>query len=295
MNLDDLKGGLSTLLDEMEPFEGNVQALHRHERRRRIAMSSIAAVVVVAITMAALAATRHGDSGRIHIAGFPSKQVTPDKITHVDAIVLPASPAVKAALDASPLVGRYARVPAGDRSSAPNLLVTDAVRSALCALQTNDGYAVDATTPGTDIGTVLGRTLFGTGQVTIYPTDQFSVDAEVFMKVTASTQQSAAVRTTLVLDPDVGSVHFLDRSDAYAIYKKEFAAQSALVESTKPTDLPESFRIFVKPGRSVANVVQRYRNRAGVDTIIMPDIARLFDSTSGPTPSGNIVSPCASP
>ena len=117
MNLDDLKHGLTTLADEMEPFEGNVRALHRRERRRRVAVSSIAALVVVAIAVATVAITRNGDSGKIHVAGVPSKEVSPAEITHIDVIVVPATPAVKAALDASPLVGQYALVPAKDRSS----------------------------------------------------------------------------------------------------------------------------------------------------------------------------------
>jgi hypothetical protein len=295
MNLDDLKHGLTMLADEMEPFEGNVRTLYRRERRRRVAVSSVAALVVVAIAVATVAFT-HGDgSGKVHVAGVPSKEVPPDQITHIDAIVVPATPAVKAVLDASPLVGQYARIPVRDRSSEPNLLVTDAVRVALCALQTNDGYAVDAATPGSDIGTVMGRALFGTGRVTIFPTHQLSIDAEVFLKVPATAAQADVVRTALHADPEILSVRYVSKADAYAIFKKDFADQAALVESTRPSDLPESFRIFVKPGRSVAKIVQRYKHFAGVDIVITPDTGRLFDPTQGPAVSDKAVSPCQHP
>jgi cell division protein FtsX len=141
----------------------------------------------------------------------------------------------------------------------------------------------------------LGRALFGTSPVTIYPTDQFSVDAEVFMKVKASAQQTTAVRAALISDRDIQSVHHISKTDAYAIYKKDFADQPALVESTRPSDLPESFRIFVKPGRSVAEVVRRYAHLAGVDIVITPITRQLFDPAAGPAPYGNVVSPCSQP
>jgi hypothetical protein len=293
MNLAELKRGLTTLADEMEPFEGNVRAVHRRERRRRVAVSSVAAVVVVAIAVATVAITRNGDSGKIHVTGVPSKEVTPGRITHIDAIVVPASSAVKAALDASPLVGQYALIPGADRSDFASLLTTEPVRSALCLLQTSDGYAVDAVTPGTSFDEGLARALAGTASVTV--TDQYSNDAEIFMKVMASTQQSAAVLAALIVDPDIQSVRHISKTDAFAIYKKDFVDQPALVESTRPSDLPESFRVIVKPGRTVATVVERYKHRDGVDITITPSVGWLFAPQTVIKDSGKHVSPCAKP
>jgi hypothetical protein len=294
MNLDDLKRGLTTLSDEMDPFEGNVRALHRRERRRRVAVSSIAALVVVAIAVATVAIARNGDSGKIHVAGVPSKEVTPAEITHIDAIVVPASPAVKAALDASPLVGRYALIPGADRSwLSPLLTATEPVKSALCLLQTSNGYAVDAVIPGSSFDDGLARALAGTATVTV--TDQYRTDAEFFMKVNASTQQVAAVLAALTVDPDVQSFKFISKNDAYTIFKKDFADQPALVDSTKPSDLPESFRVMVKPGRPLATVVERYKHREGVDTTITPAVGWLFLPPTAIKDSGKYVSPCAKP
>ncbi len=255
-------------------------------------MSSVAAIVVVAIAVATVAITR-GDAGKIHVAGVPSKEVTPDKVSHIDAIVIPASPAVQLALDSSSLVRQYARIPAADRSGLSSLSTTKPVRAALCLLQTSDGYAVDAVTPGTNFDEGLDHALAGLGTLSV--TDQYNTDAELFMKVKASTQQSSAVRAALVADPDVQSVQYLTKADAYDVFKTDFADQPALVESTKPSDLPESFRIAVKPDRSVAAVVARYEHLDGVDTTITPSVGWLLAPQSGIKDSGKHISPCANP
>lgn len=296
MNLDELKGGLSTLADELEPFEGNVRALHRHERRRRIVLSSIAAVVVVVFTVASVAISHSHDSGNVHVAGLTGKEVAAAKITHVDVLVIPATPSVKAALDASLLVGQYARVPHADRSFGTLTLSPPPLRTAMCALRTNDGYAVDAATPGVDIRAALTRLLAGAATVSAF-FDPPGVDAEIFLRVGASSTTTAAAGMLAAVesDPDIQKVQFVSTSDAYEIFKHDFADQPALIESTKPSDLPASFRITMRPDRSIAVVVARYRHHAGVDTIITPPVSELFDPTAAfkgvTTPS----SPCAKP
>ena len=75
MNLDELKHGLTTLADEMEPFVGDMPALHRRVRGRRVAVSLVAAAVVAALAAATLAVTHNPRRGRIHVAGVPSKEV----------------------------------------------------------------------------------------------------------------------------------------------------------------------------------------------------------------------------
>ncbi len=294
MNLDELRSELTTLADEMEAFEGDVRSLHRRERRRRVAVSCVAAVVVAALTVATVAVTRNDGAAKVHVAGVPSKEVSSDQITHIDAIVVPASPAVTQALDASHLVSQYARIPAADRSgSLSSLTTTEPVKSALCRLQTSDGYAVDAVTPGPTFNAGLVRALAGAANVTV--TDQYSTDAEIFMRVGIAREYSLAIQGQLASDPDVRSFRYLSTADAYEVFKTDFADQPALVESTKPSDLPESFRITVKPGRSVRSVVDRYKLLDGVDTTITPSVGWLFVPASALKDSGKHVSPCAKP
>jgi FtsX extracellular domain len=292
MPTDELRSELTTLADEIDPFAGDVQAVRRHVRSRRTAVSCVAAAVVAALGVATVAVTRNRDSGKIHVAAVPSKEVSPDLINHIDAIVVPASAVVKAALDSSPFVSQYARIPAADRSDGLSLLSTaEPVKSALCRLQTSDGYAVDAATPGPTFNDGLTRALGGAAHVTV--TDQYSTDAEVFMQVGIAREYSLAIQGELASDPDVQAFRYVTTGDAYEIFKQDFAAQPALIESTKPSDLPESFRITVKPGRSVTTVVERYKHRDGVGTIITPSLAELFLPGSAVKDPRKHVPPCA--
>jgi hypothetical protein len=292
MQIDELKSELTTLADEIPPFDGDLTTLHRHDRRRRVITSSLVAALVVVVAVATVAVIRQGRDSRVHVSGAGSKEVQSRDISHIDAIVVPASPDAQGLLDSSALVGQYALIPHSDRSAASP--PPSRVKSALCALQSNDGYAVDAATPGTDIAGALQRVL-GT-QATVYDvSDDWSADFEVFLNVDASTQQVALVQAALVRDPDIFLVRHLSKSDAYATFAKDFADQPDLVQSTKPADLPESFRVILQPNRPVPAVVRRYQHLDGVDIVISATSARLFDPGSMPRPTGKLISPCATP
>jgi len=288
MQIDELRGELATLADEIEPFSGDVGSLHRRRRRRRIVTSSFAVALAVVVAVSVVAVS-HSDNGRVHVAAG-SKEVSSKLMSRFDAIVVPATPEVKAVLDASALVDRYAFIPHADRSSGSLLFEP---YGGLCALQTTDGYAVEAASPGTNIQGDLQRAL--AGRATVYDTsDRFGVDFELFLKVDASAAQSRAVDAALQTDTDVRWVQHLSKAEAYAVFRKDFADQPALVQSTKPSDLPESFRVILQPGRSVASIVDRYTALPGVDTAITPPTEVLFDPASLPRPlQGTLVSPCA--
>jgi hypothetical protein len=301
MQIDELRGELAGLADEIAPFERDVRSLHRRQRRRRITMAAIAAGCAGVLAALAVVAIEQSQAGKARVAARPGREVEPVRISHIDAIVVPATPDVKAALDASPVVGKYAFIPHGDRSiergdsSSDSLLFTP--DRGLCALQTGDGYAVDATTPGTNIRADLQRAL--AGRATVYDTsDRFGFDFELFLKVNATAIQSSAVEATLNRDPDIYSARHLSKTDAYAVFKREFADQPALVQSTKPSDLPESFRVIVRPDRadSLQYVVLRYALLSGVDTSISPPLPGMFDPTPIARPAqGKLISPCTKP
>lgn len=276
MQIDELRGELTSLADEIPPFEGDVRQLHRRARRRRVVGSAVAVALAVVVAVSTVAIARH-DNGRARIAAGPDKEVSPDQITHVDAIVVPATPVVKAALDASPLVTKYARVPQSDRWK------LQPPSDGLCALGTSDGYAVDGVAPGANFAEDLTRLLRGQARV-LDQSDRFSADLEVFMKVTASSHDVQSVQTALNADPDILSVRHLSKADAYAVFKREFADQPDLVKSTKASGLPESFRVILKSGRSVSAVVLRYQGLAGVDSAITL-FRGLFDPSLLPIPS----------
>jgi cell division protein FtsX len=104
--------------------------------------------------------------------------------------------------------------------------------------------------------------------VAILPTTRRPL-AEIFMTVAATSSEVAAIRTALAQDPSVLSSTFLDHRDAYDEFAKIFKDQPALVNSTKPSDLPESFRVLLRnPERD--SLQTRYEGRPGVDTVIVP-------------------------
>jgi hypothetical protein len=291
MQIDELRGELATLADEIEPFERDVRSVHRRQRRRRLVTSSLVGALAVVVAVSAIAVSRH-DKARVYVAAG-SKEVSPTQISHIDAIVVPATPHVAGILDASPLVGSYAPVPHAYRGASGTLFGLDT--AVLCALETSDGYAVKPATSGSDLAGAL-RTLLA-GKATVFDTsDRLGFDMQVFMRIggpsAVSSDQVKALRTRLESDADIGSFRFVSQVDAYVIFKRDFADQPALVESTKPSDLPASFRIDIQPGVSLPATAARYKQLDGVDTAITinattPSLLFTPSLLGGPTYAGS--------
>ncbi|HTD51332.1 MAG TPA: permease-like cell division protein FtsX [Acidimicrobiia bacterium] len=294
MQIDELRSELTKLSDEIGPFEGDVQTLHRQERRRRVLTSTLAAlliVIVVVVGASTVAVVRRRGHGSAVTATGP-KEASSAEISHVDVIVIPASPAVEKVLGSSPLVAHYTPVPRAVRLGAP----LTSSGAAFCALETNDGFAVQASSPGSDIAQVLSRDL--AGRATVYDVSDTLAhgDIELFLRVGASSRQAESVRAALKSDPDISSFRYLTHADAYEIFKQEFADQPALVQSTKPSDLPESFRIILQPGKSLATTAQRYRHLNGVDSFFLTPRATFRTSLFSPTSQPNLrLSSCRKP
>jgi cell division protein FtsX len=264
MPTDELRGELTTLADEIEPFAGDVRAVHRRVRSRRIITAALVAAVVVVVAVSSIAVAGHRDAGKVNITGTGSKEVSAVELGPVDVIIVPAITEVKKELEASPLVAHYAVLARGRRISAKT---SGDPHHALCALESNDGFAVQASVPGSGIGPIPSSDL--AGQATAYSvTDAFGFDIEVFLKVGASPQQVESVRAALAADRDVRSTRYIDQTDAYAIFKREFVDQPLLIAGTKPAELPASFRVILEPGVSQASAATRFNGMPGVDTVI---------------------------
>ncbi len=293
MQIDELRSVLTRLADEIEPFDGDARTLHRHERRRRVVTSSLVAVVIVVVVVgaSAIALVRQRDEGTATVTASGSKEVSSAEISHVDIIVIPASPAVAHVLDSAPLVAHYAPVPRAVRLGAP-LTPSGA---AFCALERNDGFAVQASTPGPEIAQVLSRDL--AGRATVYDVSDTLAhgDIELFLRVGASSRQVELVRAALKSDPAVSSFRYLTQADEYRIFKRIEAGNPALLRSVKPSDLPASFRIILKRGTSVETTARRYGHLEGVASFVTPRAtfrASLFSPTSQPNLS---LSACTKP
>jgi cell division transport system permease protein len=107
------------------------------------------------------------------------------------------------------------------------------------------------------------------------------IELEIFMKVGATPKAVQAIRDELAHDPSVKSYKYLSQQDAYNIFKKDFADQPALVESTKPTDLPESFRVAPLRAELTQPLADSYKGQPSVDTVITAaqQIKRLLTAT----------------
>jgi hypothetical protein len=291
MQIDELRSELTRLADEIGPFEGDVHALHRRERRRRTVTSALVAVVIVVVGASAMAVLRHRDEGAGTVTAAGSKEVSSADISHVDVIVIPASPAVQHVLGSSPLVARYALAPRAVRLAS---LFTPS-GAALCALERSRGFAVQASSPGSDIAQILSRDL--AGRATVYDVSDSLAFADfgLNLRVGASSRQVEAVRAALTSDPDVRSFRYLTPADEYEAFKKlEGPSNPVLVQTVKPSAFGGSFQIMLRPGSSVETTAQRYAHLDGVVDYSTPR-AGFRTSLFSPTPFERLLAPCRKP
>jgi hypothetical protein len=281
MQSSDLHRELQELADELGPFESDLHGLRARERRRTIIrrVSALAVVIVLVAGAVALVASRNGNKHRV-IVENPAKVQPLAQLRRAEYLIGPATPGVQNALESSSAVAHYSRVTGLSGRGVP----LSALRSlsSSCVLEA-PAYAVETTVPaaasppaGLPDGTRVVN-LAGAGLPDDPPSAAFT-DAppqtangpEIFMKADAAPSEVAAVRAALNTDPVVASIRFLDHNDALAEFKRIFADQPALVQSTKAADLPESFRITTQTTKHTDSL-QRYTSMPGVDTIITPN------------------------
>jgi cell division protein FtsX len=253
MRTDELRAELQQLADEIEPrFVADRAALQRRARRRGPNwVAGLAAVLVLLLGVGgALVVARNNTN-----AAGDSKKVAPTRLHHIDVVVTPDSQAVQQVLRRSPLVADYARFPAGSSLS-------------LCVR--GIGFAVESSTPNSDITQQLQQQLGSAGQVRDISNGDDS-DAEIFMKLTATDAEVNELQARLALDRDLAQVRYLDHEAAYEEFKRIFADQPGLIASTLPSQLPESFRIRLQPNVSEQAVINRYQHASGVDNLISRD------------------------
>jgi cell division transport system permease protein len=107
------------------------------------------------------------------------------------------------------------------------------------------------------------------------------IELEIFMKVDASAGSVTNIQNELAKDPSVKSFQHLSKADAYALFTKDFKDQPALVASTQPSDLPESFRVVPQQAQDTQKLHDAYTDQPGVSTVITAaqQIKRLLTAT----------------
>ncbi len=271
MQTDELRAELTDLANEVPPFEGDVAAVRRRVARRRVAIGSVAAVVVVALIGGTVALTRPDDN-HIHVAGS-GKEVRAKDLPRIDATVLMPAGATEAEtatvagiLDSSDAVKRYATPKFGSvvlaMLSGGSLLDLGA-----CADRSTRGFTVEL---AEDSGARPRLTAAVGTRGKVVPSKLPDAEIEIFMKLKASPAQTAALRDALADDADVTKITFLDHQAAFREFKSMFADQPVLIEGESPETLPESFRIQTREGVDDARIAARYEPHPGVDQVITP-------------------------
>jgi cell division transport system permease protein len=107
------------------------------------------------------------------------------------------------------------------------------------------------------------------------------VELEIFMRTNASQQQIDDMAAALASNKaEIKSYRFLNHDEAYKEFKKIFRDQPALVESTTPEVLPESFRVVPVTAELTAQVAAEYQGKPGVDTVVtaQEQVKRLLNA-----------------
>ncbi|MEV4291711.1 permease-like cell division protein FtsX [Nonomuraea bangladeshensis] len=93
-------------------------------------------------------------------------------------------------------------------------------------------------------------------------------DGTVVKEGKAATRAQTIALTKLIKDmPEVQSVTFEDQQAAYENFKRAFTSNKALLKSTKVSDMPQSFRVFLKQGSDWAKPVAMLRRQPGVASV----------------------------
>jgi cell division transport system permease protein len=93
---------------------------------------------------------------------------------------------------------------------------------------------------------------------------------EVFMTVDASQQQVDAVQAAIKSSPDVKSVKYISKRDAYSDFKRIFNDQPELVNSINQDSLPVSFRVTPRKAELTNALGTRFEQLDGVDETVTP-------------------------
>ncbi|TMR99087.1 hypothetical protein EJK15_08985 [Nonomuraea basaltis] len=80
----------------------------------------------------------------------------------------------------------------------------------------------------------------------------------------ATNAQKAAIRKLIEATPEVHSYVFEDKETAYENFVRAYKDNKVLVEATSVEDMPESFRLMLKPNTDWAEVVAKLKRQPGV-------------------------------
>ncbi|MFG1688277.1 permease-like cell division protein FtsX [Nonomuraea sp. NPDC049269] len=80
--------------------------------------------------------------------------------------------------------------------------------------------------------------------------------------------QRRALGTEIGAIPGVQSTHFESRQEAYENFQRSYKGNKALVQATKQSDMPESFRLQLRPDADWDKVITKLQGLPGVAIVI---------------------------
>src|SRR5438552_9695300 len=109
-----------------------------------------------------------------------------------------------------------------------------------------------------------------------------NVEVSVFLRDDISTSQQQNLNQILSTMPQVATVHYESKDEAYQRFKQIFSNQQALVQNISPDSLPASFRVKLKDPSQFEVVAVQLQGQPGIDKIVdQRDILkRLFAVTT---------------
>jgi cell division transport system permease protein len=95
-----------------------------------------------------------------------------------------------------------------------------------------------------------------------------NVEVSVFLRDDISPSQSQNLGNMLNQMPEVASVHFESKDEAWRRFQEIFKNQKALVENVSPDSLPASFRVKLKDPQKFDLVSARIAGQSGIDEVV---------------------------
>ena len=305
-------------ISDARPVERIAARGQQIRRRRRVLTASLLVLLLVGTATGVATVLNSGRDG-VDVAS--SHKQLGHELRYLSGYVVPKDASggtflrVQQALERSAVVERYVVMPPGWASVR---LATDLCRRSPCVPDSTDRLplACAALDTGSFAVQLVRSPAAATrlrerlrGDATLYTTDDLG-DVELFMNVAASPAQTTPLRAAIAADPDVVSYRFLDHQAAYREFTYLERDQPALLASVSPTDLPESFRLYLRPSVSPATVQHRYQTSPGVQNAVLTrqPLNGLFDDAylrwlrggkipggqglTAPRPPGPSVNPC---
>src|SRR5215467_13876786 len=121
----------------------------------------------------------------------------------------------------------------------------------------------------------VSLTMLGASLVMYHQVDEMkakflsNVQVSIFLDINVTQDQQQALAQELGTDPLIaGTPIFLNTADSYKLFVEQLKDDPALVASTQPEQVPQSFRVRLKDPSQFQQIKSEYEGKPGVDKVI---------------------------